>query len=69
MKTPPRDGRSLADRINARFAALGGLELPEIPREPMRQSPILTNDRRLRVRTRGPLRARPPIVEFLLHEK
>jgi hypothetical protein len=43
MKTtltdPPRARRSLADRIYARFAALGGLELPEIQREPMRQSP------------------------------
>ena len=31
--------RSLADRIHARFAALGGFELPEIPREAMRKPP------------------------------
>lgn len=43
MKTTHTDlqsARSLADRIHARFAALGGLELPEIPREPMRRSPV-----------------------------
>jgi hypothetical protein len=42
MKTTLTDSqraRSLADRIHARFAAFGGLELPEIPREPMRQPP------------------------------
>jgi hypothetical protein len=28
--------RGLADRIHARFSALGGVDLPKIPREPMR---------------------------------
>jgi len=28
--------RNLADRIHPRFAALGGFEMPEIPREPVR---------------------------------
>jgi len=36
---PLRARRRIGDRIHARFAALGGLELPEIPREPMCQSP------------------------------
>jgi hypothetical protein len=44
MKTtltdPLRARRNLADRIHVRFAALGGLELPEIPREPMRRSAV-----------------------------
>ena len=29
----------LLDRIHSRFAAAGGFELPEIPREPMREPP------------------------------
>ena len=29
----------LADRIHARFTALGGVNLPKIPREPMRPPP------------------------------
>ncbi len=39
LTRPARSRRSLADRIHARFAALGGFELPEIPREAMRQAP------------------------------
>jgi plasmid stability protein len=31
--------KNLADRIHARFAALGGFELPHIPRELMREPP------------------------------
>ena len=33
------DSQNLADAIHARFALLGGLELPEIPRGPMRDPP------------------------------
>jgi plasmid stability protein len=32
---------NLAESIHARFTALGGIELPEVPREPMRQPPKL----------------------------
>lgn len=32
--------KNLADAIRARFAPLGGVELPEVPREPMRTPPI-----------------------------
>ncbi|HVO97610.1 MAG TPA: hypothetical protein VMT15_06060 [Bryobacteraceae bacterium] len=32
-------GRDLVESIRRRFAHLGGLELPEIPREPMREPP------------------------------
>ena len=35
----PRAGGNWAERIRARFAALGGFELPEIPREPIREPP------------------------------
>ena len=31
--------RNLAEAIRRRFAPLGGVELPDIPREPMRQPP------------------------------
>ena len=31
--------RNLADAIHARFAALGGVDLPEVPREPIRPPP------------------------------
>ena len=34
-----RARRSLADRIHARFSALGGFDLLKIPREPMRPPP------------------------------
>lgn len=36
---PPAVEGNLADKIRARFAPLGGVELPEIPREPMREPP------------------------------
>lgn len=39
LKKQARDRRGLADRIHARFSALGGLDLPVIPREPMRPPP------------------------------
>jgi len=32
---------NLAESIRARFAGLGGVELPEVPREPMRRPPKL----------------------------
>jgi plasmid stability protein len=35
----PGGSKNLAERIHARFAALGGFELPHIPREPMREPP------------------------------
>ncbi len=38
---PSRAGTSLANRIHSRFAAVGGLELSKIPREPMRRPPVL----------------------------
>ena len=34
---PPE--RNLAEAIRRRFAALGGVELPPVPREPMREAP------------------------------
>jgi plasmid stability protein len=34
----PQPGK-LADAIRARFAPLGGFDLPEVPREPMREPP------------------------------
>lgn len=36
-QAPARQG--LADRIHARFSALGGFNLPKIPRDPMRPPP------------------------------
>jgi plasmid stability protein len=30
---------NLADAIRARFAPLGGFDIPEVPREPMREPP------------------------------
>lgn len=36
---PSKTTANLFKRIHARFAALGGFELPEIPREPMREPP------------------------------
>ena len=35
----PGSSKNLAERIHARFAALGGSDLPLIPREPMREPP------------------------------
>jgi plasmid stability protein len=31
--------RNLAESIRRRFAALGGVQFPDVPREPMRQPP------------------------------
>ncbi len=39
LTRPARSRRSLADRIHARFAGLGGVDFPEIPREAMRKPP------------------------------
>ena len=36
---PADTTKKLFERIHARFAALGGFELPEIPREPIREPP------------------------------
>jgi plasmid stability protein len=35
----PRNNQNLADAIRARFAHLGGVELPEYPRQPLRDPP------------------------------
>lgn len=37
QETPPPG--NLADAIRARFAPLGGFDMPEVPREPMREPP------------------------------
>ena len=37
---PAKTTDNLFERIHARFAALGGFELPQLPREPMREPPI-----------------------------
>ena len=37
-ESPKKQG-SLAQEIHARFAAAGGFEMPDIPREPMREPP------------------------------
>ncbi|MCK1732408.1 plasmid stabilization protein [Bradyrhizobium sp. 138] len=39
LNQQPRRPENLAATIRARFAPLGGLELPEILREPMREPP------------------------------
>ena len=39
LTRPARSRGSLADRIHARFAGLGGVELPKIRREAMREPP------------------------------
>jgi plasmid stability protein len=39
LATQSRDPQNLPDAIRARFAHLGCLELPEIPREPGRDPP------------------------------
>ena len=39
LSRPSKSGKDLFERIHARFAALGGFELPEIPREPVREPP------------------------------
>ena len=37
--TQPRNPENLADAIRARFAHLGGVELPKYPRQPLREPP------------------------------
>lgn len=37
----PSSGEGLGDRIHRRFAAVGGVELPKIPRSPARPAPDL----------------------------
>jgi len=37
----PKKCGDLAEEIHARFAELGGFEIPDIPREPMREPPVL----------------------------
>ena len=39
LAAQPRNSQNLADAIRARFAHLGGVELPEYPREPLREPP------------------------------
>ena len=39
LKKERSSGRGLADRIHARFAALGGVDLELPPREPVREPP------------------------------
>jgi plasmid stability protein len=39
LSRPSGHGKDLFERIHSRFAALGGFELPEIPRDPMREPP------------------------------
>lgn len=36
----PKKRGCLAEEIHARFAKLGGFEVPDIPREPMREPPV-----------------------------
>jgi plasmid stability protein len=35
----PRKQQNLADAVRARLAHLGGVELPEYPRQPLREPP------------------------------
>jgi antitoxin FitA len=39
LNQEPVQSGNLATAIRARFAPLGGLDLPEVPREPMREPP------------------------------
>jgi len=39
LSTEPVRPRDLGQAIHERFAALGGVDLPEIPREPSREPP------------------------------
>jgi plasmid stability protein len=39
LNREPPQAANLASAIRARFAPLGGVELPEAPREPMREPP------------------------------
>ena len=42
LSTEPVRPRDLGQAIHARFAALGGVDLPEIPREASREPPDFT---------------------------
>ena len=35
----PKSRVGIAQEIHARFAVLGGVEIPEVPREPIREPP------------------------------
>ena len=39
LTAPPPESENLAETIRRRFAPLGGVDLPEIPREPAREPP------------------------------
>lgn len=39
LRGKPCPERNLAESIRRRFAALGGVELPDLPREPVRHPP------------------------------
>jgi antitoxin FitA len=39
LARPEHSGEPLGDRIHAIFAAIGGWEMPEISRDPMREPP------------------------------
>lgn len=39
LSEPPPAPKNLAEAIHARFASIGGWDMPEIPREPMREPP------------------------------
>jgi plasmid stability protein len=39
LSTEESAGQNLGRQIHRRFAALGGVDLPEIPREPVRRPP------------------------------
>lgn len=41
LQSPWPSTQDLGSRIHERFAALGGVELPVLPREPMREPPSL----------------------------
>lgn len=41
LQEPPASTQDLGTRIRARFAALGGVELPIAAREPVRQAPAI----------------------------
>lgn len=39
LASPSKSQKDLFERIHARFAAIGGFDMPKIPREPMREPP------------------------------
>lgn len=42
VSTDDRQPRNLAEAVHNLFAPLGGIELPAVPREPMREPPDFT---------------------------